>query len=164
MRGIQHLTLGFAVGITGAFLYGVPVTGMGFAASCCVASLYPDLDIPTSTAGKVVSPVSILINRVCGHRGFFHSPINLAVSVFLYYKILLLFHLNYPEVYALGFLCGFLIHLIQDTFTVNGIRWLWPLPWKIRIVGIHSDRNTACWIVTTLLFIFSLFFLKKFLF
>lgn len=164
MRGIQHLTLGFAVGMTGAFFYGAPVAGMGFAASCCVGSLYPDLDIPTSTVGKVVPPISILINRICGHRGFFHSPINLAASVFLFYKILLLFHLDYSEVYALGFLYGFLIHLIQDTFTVNGIRWLWPLPWKIRIIGIHSDRNTACWIVTTLLFIFSLFFLKKFLF
>lgn len=164
MRGIQHLTLGFAVGITGAFLYGAPVAGMGFAASCCIGSLYPDIDIPTSTAGKIVPPISILINRIFGHRGFFHSPINLAVSLFLLYRILLLIRLNSPEVYVLGFLCGFLIHLIQDTFTVNGIQWLWPLSWKIRVIGVHSDSNTACWIITTVLFIVSLFFLKKFLF
>ena len=88
MRGSVHASLGLAVGITNSilvtnelsklnyinennftkiFIGGITLTILG--------SLFPDIDYPNSILGKKFKPISLLINKIFGHRKFFHSGI-----------------------------------------------------------------------------------------
>ena len=58
-----------------------------------------------------------------------------------------------PLSYCYGFAVGFLFHLIQDTFTKQGVAWLYPFSKKrYVIIGIKSN---GCIFIEWLLSIFA---------
>jgi inner membrane protein len=88
-----------------------------------IATLIPDLDSKNSKLGK--KKVFRIFNLFTKHRGIVHSFIFLfALSV-----VILLF---WKEV-LLPFILGYGLHLIADSFTIQGTRIFYPF--KIRIKG-----------------------------
>ena len=153
MNGTQHYSLGLAVGYMGALTYtDVPIQQAEIILACCAGSLYPDLDNPNSILGHILWPVSKIINRISGHRGFFHSLVNVLISSTLLYFLLSSFGILIPFPITCAFFAGFLLHLLQDSFTRMGVPCLWPLKWRLRLSPFASDNTLACWSITILIF------------
>jgi len=108
--------------LTGAILRGAGVdVGFPEAITCLVGSLLADIDTTTSGVGKFARPVSGWLETRFGHRTFTHS------LLFCLLLGVLLWPLERVESAAYwAFLCGYLSHLLLDTFNVNGVPLLWP--------------------------------------
>ena len=88
-----------------------------------IATILPDLDSGFSSWGRhlIFRPLQFFTK----HRGIIHSfTFGVSVSV-----ILAIF---WP-IASLGFFIGFSVHLICDSFTVDGVKPFWPL--KIKSSG-----------------------------
>jgi membrane-bound metal-dependent hydrolase YbcI (DUF457 family) len=112
-----------------------------------VGGLAPDIDQSTaalyrrvrggSFLGKVVAPL------IGGHRFLSHS----LVGVFLFgigMKFLLGLAGNVllvdMDVVWWAFMIGFVSHLIADTFTAEGVPWLFPIPFRFGIPPLRALR------------------------
>lgn len=132
MRGRTHLIVGAASGIAAAIT--IPVEDemirLGVFTATVVGSLFPDIDNSQSKLGRRVKPISIILNKLFGHRGFIHSPCNLLLifaaaaifmavwNSFIYLPVLI------------GFSIGFITHIILDAITKGGIPFLYPFSKK----------------------------------
>lgn len=96
----------------------------------CVGSLFPDIDLPSSTIGKSVKPLSLIINRLFGHRGLFHAPL-----LYLLAASALISGIKGSIWFALvlGFFYGITLHLLQDMMTRDGIPFFYPVTKKISL-------------------------------
>ena len=168
MRWKQHLAFGAACGLSiGIMLYDGPNVQMtqraAFAAACCLGSLFPDIDIPESTIGRCVHPLSRVINRIFGHRGFVHSPLcAINLSLLLCVTISRMMP-GLGSAIGGGFLLGYAGHLVQDSCTARGVRWLWPLHHCFHIPFLYAGKESVLryWAVTAIIcviFILPLFY------
>lgn len=146
MRGKLHLALGIAGGTAGALALAVGeekaaglllpgqtfsiYEGCLFAIGSAVGSLFPDIDLPSSTIGKSVKPLSLIINRLFGHRGLFHAPL-----LYLLAASALISGIKGSIWFALvlGFFYGITLHLLQDMMTRDGIPFFYPVTKKISL-------------------------------
>jgi inner membrane protein len=112
-----------------------------------IGSLAPDIDQPTaalwhrmragSIIGKLVQPL------LGGHRLISHSIIGIflfgAFTNFLLgqMKSFLLVDMN---IVWWAFMIGFLSHLLTDTFTREGVPWLFPIPINLGIPPFRFMR------------------------
>lgn len=115
-----------------------------------LGGLAPDIDQPTAemwdkvrggnTIGKLIYPL------LGGHRFISHSLLGVALFGFVLDKILkvvgtvLLVDMN---VIWWAFMIGFVSHLIMDTFTKEGVAWLFPIPWRFGIPPLRALRITT---------------------
>lgn len=104
-----------------------PVTVVLCMAACAFGALLPDIDNPTSRVGRRIKPVSYLINKVFGHRGFTHAPFCLLL---LLLASSFLLHLPYYFYISSGFAIGYLGHIYLDMFTTGGVPLLFPFSKK----------------------------------
>jgi len=83
-------------------------------------TLLPDIDESSSKIGRKTKPISFFLK----HRGFFHS---------LWIPLILVFAL-YPLSFeiSLAIFIGYFSHLILDSFTKEGIRFVYPFRWRVR--------------------------------
>jgi membrane-bound metal-dependent hydrolase YbcI (DUF457 family) len=87
-----------------------------FFAVIMIASLFPDIDIAGSHAGRkwYFKPVQWFVK----HRGIIHSfTLCVAMSFVIAYFV---------PVLALPFFLGYSVHLFADSLTKDGIRPFWP--------------------------------------
>lgn len=98
-----------------------------------LGSLMPDIDLPSSTVGKRVKPISYLINQIFGHRGITHTPIlHIICSIFLLILgggLTGFIKLTYLS-FVIGLFVGGVSHLVLDAMTVKGIPFLYPFSKK----------------------------------
>lgn len=130
MLGKTHLAYGVAIGVS--VCYKDPFV-IGFAS---LGSLLPDIDYPESLLGRII-PV---IPKVIPHRTITHAlwiPLVLT-GVYLYY----------PSIYLLSLILGYIGHLIQDSFTKDGVKWFYP---KLKIKGFIKTGSFLEYIITALL-------------
>lgn len=107
-----------AIGVSAA-LYFLPLVNykLLFVPAVIIATLLPDLDSAFSKIGK--NNGGGIIQGVLGHRGLLHS-----------YTFCILFSMIFAFFYpilALPVFLGYSFHLLADSFTVRGIKPLWPL-------------------------------------
>ena len=111
MKWLTHFLIAFVVYLLfvriGLLKLDVVVVGLA------VGSVIPDIDHPKSLLGGVVK-----------HRGIVHSPLALGVSVVLLSSILSIYNAN--PLIVFGFFLGYLIHLVTDSLTPMGVKWLQP--------------------------------------
>lgn len=117
-----HLGLGFAAGLilTGSVAGGAIGAG---------AALVPDIESPRSYVGRRLPGVSHAAKMAFGHRQALHS---LAGSV-IFAVIVLIVSKFYPGNYLLPAFAGYVSHLILDTLNPEGVPWLWPLKFRLRL-------------------------------
>lgn len=87
-------------------------------AGVCLGALLPDLDEPKSFIGEKIPIIPSVIKSIFGHRGITHSL--LAVGC----VFLIAFIIKKPILF--GIALGYFLHLIEDNFSVSGIKWLIP--------------------------------------
>lgn len=85
-----------------------------------IATYIPDIDNGFSTIGSFNA--SRIINFFAKHRGFFHS--------FTFCILMSVVLAAFLPVVSFPFFLGYSIHLLTDSFTVEGIRPFWPLKVK----------------------------------
>jgi len=112
-----------------------------------VGGITPDIDQPT---GKLWEDVGFKHNLagfftpiLGGHRHLSHSILGMIIFGILS-KIVLEF-LTKIVVFDLNiawwaFMIGFFSHLVMDTFTQEGVPWLFPVPIKFGIPPLHYLR------------------------
>ncbi len=99
------------------FLVEHTVYKYSFIAVTLLASFIPDIDSGFSTMGKwnIFRPIQFFTK----HRGVIHS-----FTLCIILSFLLAW---FWPIYALPFFLGYALHLLADSFTVEGIRPFWPL-------------------------------------
>lgn len=91
-----------------------------------LGSLLPDIDHPGSFLGKRNKIASGLTNKTFGHRGATHSFLGV-ILVFIGGTFIQFHYLSTSGRYVTFWLIfGYLFHLIEDSFSKEGIPWLWP--------------------------------------
>ena len=174
MRGKAHLISGAVAGAAAAYITfgGSTVGASALIAASCVGSLLPDVDLPTSTAGKILKPISLVISKMFGHRTITHAPlwiVPLAVVCFCAERL-------FPGISdenmivlknaVLGYLVGFVCHLIGDFLTVGGIPALYPFSkHRMHLTPIESGKHDiVLTLITILLSFVLLYFAQKYVF
>lgn len=84
-----------------------------------VSALLNDIDSPQSKFGRLLWPVSKMLQLTAGHRGVLHS---LVASVLLYSFLQALL-----PAYATPITIGYLSHILLDLFNPAGVPLLWPI-------------------------------------
>lgn len=128
--------------------------------SVMIGALTPDLDHPATNllrrtlGGKIVHRLFSIFSG--GHRHFTHSLLGMFAIFFLlrwaiYQFIQIEFHTqSFILLYA--FMIGYISHPIADTLTDQGVPWVWPINWNIKIPpGPEEVRVTTQSFVETIL-------------
>ena len=101
--------------------------------------LLPDIDHPKSVLGQRLKWLSQPIARAFGHRGFTHSLLAVAVSLWL-------FQINVPADWFLpadvlqGMTLGYLSHIVADMLTPAGVP-LCGRRWRFRLPILNSQQG-----------------------
>lgn len=134
-------------------------------------ALLPDIDNARSTLGQKLGPISVGIQKLAGHRTFFHSLLGLAFGSLLALGIeqlvstLLSSHGLSPSAHLVanwhlffyGTLFGCIMHIAADSLTHGGVPLLWPMKKRF---GFPPDSKwrfrTGTWIETVIVLGFML--------
>ncbi|MAG15583.1 hypothetical protein CMO88_00825 [Candidatus Woesearchaeota archaeon] len=114
-----------------------------FVSIAAVASSFPDIDHVSSKISRKLPPFAIVSHSLFAHRGFIHSLFPPLLLYFMIFKI--------DSAIAAAVLVGYISHLLLDATTTRGIRFFYPLPFKIK--GFIRTNSFAEKIVTMLLLI-----------
>jgi endonuclease YncB( thermonuclease family)/membrane-bound metal-dependent hydrolase YbcI (DUF457 family) len=103
--------------------------------AAAVASLLPDADYPKSWLGHQLGSISEDLNRLFGHRSFFHSLLALMlVTVALGLPLWWITGRTSPMI-AVG--VGYGSHLVADMMTLGGVQLFWPS----RLIAVFPGRD-----------------------
>ena len=148
MRGSTHLLVAtiFALFFIPFFSFAKYVV---FFTLFLFAALLPDIDHPGSMLGKKLWPLSGIISLFFGHRGLFHS---------IFVPVLFLFLGWYFQVLWMGIAlaCGYMSHLLADSFTVSGVK---PFGVGPRVRGFIRTGGLLEFVLFMLLLLFLLWIL-----
>ena len=125
MQYKTHLAVSLAVGIPLMSCAG----DLNFpnAMALCAGTLLPDIDHPGSYMGKRIKFISKVANKTLGHRGGTHSLLFAGLVYAFFVWIRNLYFAQAAYFVPCWILCGYLLHLSEDSFSKNGVNWLWPL-------------------------------------
>lgn len=141
------LNILFVTGVISLF-YSVSLATVIVAIGVCfLGGITPDIDQPTSAfwhklpagtiLGKLVKPF------LGAHRHLSHSILGLIVFGWVAKTLLVLAShslLVDMNIVWLGFMLGLVVHLIMDSFTHDGVPWLFPIPFHFGFPPIKMLR------------------------
>lgn len=113
-----------------------------FIGAILVATIIPDLDSGFSSWGRhlIFRPLQFFVK----HRGIIHSfttAVVLSVIIAIWWPVI-----------SFGFFLGYCVHLLVDSFTVDGVQPFWPFHW--RSTGfIHSGGRIEETLFFTMIFV-----------
>lgn len=87
-------------------------------AGVCLGALLPDIDEPKSFIGEKIPIIPSIVKSIFGHRGITHSL--LAVGGVFFIALIM------RKPIFFGMFLGYFLHLLEDNFSVSGIKWLTP--------------------------------------
>lgn len=112
-----------------------------------IGGLAPDIDQPTSDLWEKLRGGSYLSQLVKpligGHRYISHSIIGIVIAGIIFEILLQIassFLIVDKDIVWYAFMIGFISHLVMDTFTKDGVPWLFPIPLRIGIPPISFLR------------------------
>ena len=89
-------------------------------------AILPHIDHPKSFVNKnYLFGIGKGISMFSTHRGFFHSVFG--ALIFFLISLLFIYFINISIIYPIALLCGYLLHLLADSFNVSGIKWFWKI-------------------------------------
>lgn len=102
-----------------------------------VGAIAPDLDHPNSIASRfIIFPIFLIFS---GHRKETHSLLALVICSAILWV--------YNPFYGLCFALSYILHLLVDTLTVEGIPWLYPWNKKHYSFKLTSNGSPIEYIV-----------------
>ncbi len=132
----------------------IPIAGMVVATY--IGSLFPDIDTRTSKLGKKMKISSAIVSKLFGHRGFFHSPLFVAIAFLLCWRIFLWQNIMDYSVIFLGFIAGMLTHLACDMATKGGLPLFYPYNRKRFSISVIESGSKWEWIPLTFICLLSI--------
>lgn len=126
MTGKTHFAMGIFSGLILYQYMGLDLNSAALVGAAAIGALVPDLDSPASTLGRLlpINPFSAL-----RHRGIMHSALMLILGAVLWYY-------NQQPIWLVFGMVGYASHLLGDAITKQGIPFLFPLPFRLRICPI----------------------------
>jgi inner membrane protein len=122
LRYHTHIVTSLAVGAGIASQTSLSFT-ISYAAGVIIGSLLPDIDEPNSYVGRRSLGMSSKVKQAFGHRGMTHS-----ILVWTVIASVLFFESR--SLFSYGFSIGYLLHIIEDYFSVQGVPLFWPFQTK----------------------------------
>ena len=111
-----------------------------------LATMLPDIDSGFSSLGK--KPIFRPLQMLTRHRGLFHS--------FTFCILVTLVLAMYWPVFAFPFFLGYGLHLLADSWTVEGIKPFWPLKLvsrgNVKVGGTIEETLFLVFILLDILF------------
>lgn len=121
-----------------------------------IGSLFPDIDQRKSSISQMYPFLSKHIGSKCRHRGFTHSLLCLSLIVLTLYIVLNISNFNIILlIISIGFIAGYISHLILDFLTSEGIELFYPWKTNFKIAKIKTGSKTEK-IINKVLKIFNL--------
>ncbi len=117
-----HLAFASALYLGGAALFGYRPDPVGWALAA-VASLLPDVDLPTAKIGRLFFWLAVPLERRFGHRTITHSVVGLATVAALAVPLWFITPLYFWAVVG-----GYWSHLWLDMLNLRGVDLFWPSP------------------------------------
>jgi len=127
-----HIAFASVLYLGGATLFGYPPDGVGWLL-VAVASLGPDVDLPTSKVGRLLFWLSVPLEQRFGHRTITHSAVGLLVVALIASPLWWV-----RPLYFWCVLGGTWSHVWIDMLNVRGTDLFWPSP--VRVVA-PGNRN-----------------------
>lgn len=120
MQYKTHLITTFALATPTAYMTG----NLDLLGACGLAlgTLLPDIDEPNSFIGRRIPIIPNLFKKILGHRGMTHTLF--ATLLFVYLAI------EFPNGFTEMLALGYLLHIIEDTFSVTGTQLFAPITSK----------------------------------
>lgn len=123
-----------------------------------IGGVFPDIDQPTGKIWHQV-PAGGIVGRLFhpflgAHRTISHSLLGAFLASLLVKAILTYTHtflLVDNNIVYLSFMLGFMSHLVMDSFTKEGVPWLFPIPIKIGVPPIKAMRITTGKFIETII-------------
>lgn len=126
MQYRTHLTTSLAISLPVLVNSGQLTFGNVVALS--VGCLLPDIDEPHSWIGRRTRGVSDLINVLFGHRGMTHSVLGIGIISILVFLAVYLTPFSFEM--GICLVAGYFLHLLEDSFSISGIKWFLPFSKK----------------------------------
>jgi inner membrane protein len=175
MLGRSHLLVGIAAGVVLDSLFhfsGSPLTGAHdvslnllvdkgvYYFSVGLGALLPDIDNARSTLGQKLGVISKGIQKLAGHRTFFHSLLGLAFGSILAVGLeqvvsWLLMQRGFvlpsrvvsgSHIFFFGVFWGCVFHIAADALTLGGVPLLWPIKKRFGFPpNSHWRFRTGSW-------------------
>lgn len=138
MKGSTHVVIGLSFGVTTQLLVGFPAEGFleipFYYGGLVLGSLLPDIDHPQSYLGRRLTPLSVPIFKLFGHRGITHSFLSLSILGIILTESLI--HekesiKNGKQFYKKVEVRGFIVYLVHRWQTLmyfrNKLKEMWTL-------------------------------------
>ncbi len=125
-------------------------TGLVAFTANMIGGLAPDIDQPTADLWRRL-PVGTLLGKLLapilgGHRFISHSILGIilfgAFTKFLLNQMSAVLIVDMSVVWW-SFMIGYISHLVMDTFTKEGVPWLFPIPIRFGIPPLKIFRITT---------------------
>jgi inner membrane protein len=123
-------------------------TGITAVVANLAGGIAPDIDQPTAPLWRNL-PVGKYVGKTFdkflgGHRALSHSILGAVLFGFIVHYILQVLTPSFPNlnmhIIWYAFMIGFASHLVMDTFTTEGVPWVFPIPFKIGIPPLSAFR------------------------
>lgn len=123
MQYRTHLTTSLAISLP--IMGATGTLSIGSIGALALGTVFPDIDEPHSWIGSRTRGVSDVIHLIFGHRGLTHSLVGLILA---FLTVLLMATLtSFNLMTGMYFVIGYGLHLIEDSFSKSGVKWLLPL-------------------------------------
>ncbi|EZP77407.1 membrane-bound metal-dependent hydrolase [Parageobacillus genomosp. 1] len=133
MRYHSHIVTSLCLGAAAAAYTSLSFTA-SYTAGVVIGSLLPDIDEPKSYVGRRSMGMSNKVKEAFGHRGMTHSLVVWGV-------IALVISWESSSLFAAGFVLGYLFHILEDFFSVQGVPLFWPFTVKRLKIPIYRTGN-----------------------
>jgi inner membrane protein len=133
LRYHSHIVTSLLLGATVAAQTSLSFT-VSYTAGVVVGSLIPDIDEPKSYVGRRSMGVSNKVKEAFGHRGMTHSLVVWGI-------IALVMMWESSSLFAIGFVLGYLFHILEDFFSVQGVPLFWPFTLKRFKIPIYRTGS-----------------------
>lgn len=147
MRGTHHIFLGVTA-TAAVFLGGDISWNPAYLALGGLAALLPDLDARRSKLSRypALRQISFTLFYLLGHRGLLHSALGLIALAAAGWWLLGSGALSTTtEKVWLAVVLGYGSHLLADSLTVSGVRWLYPRRARLRLLPKKWCVVTGSW-------------------
>lgn len=120
-----------------------------FVVVALIATILPDVDSRFSKIGH--KKIARILQFFTKHRGIVHS---FSFLILITFALALFF-----PIVSLGFFLGYGIHLLADSFTINGIRPFYPSKMKSSgVIRTEGKSETTVFVLFVIIDIFMMFY------
>lgn len=169
MMGRTHVIIGVSYGVNlipAVTRNDLTPAQLGFVmCGLVIGSLLPDIDHPHSLISQQIPLVGGIISRLTSHRGLFHSILGVAILIVGLGMLSALIAGGLSSIgiqgasdataqISTGTLIGYILHIIADMITVNGVKLFYPLKANVGLPLIRTGGNRE-WILAMALIIIS---------